>query len=104
MFLNCIVTGDEIWVHYAKAETKPQSKQWERAGSPPPKKFKLSPSAGKVMLIAFWDSHGIILAYFMSDGQSVTARYYSEEILKTIQRKTENVVCQASPEKCPSFA
>ena len=27
----------------------------EQAGSPPPKKFKLSPSAGKVMLVAFWE-------------------------------------------------
>ena len=23
-FLNCIVTGDEMWVHYAEPETKAQ--------------------------------------------------------------------------------
>ena len=59
----CIVTGDEMRVHSTKPETKAQSKWWKRASSPPPKKFKLSPSAGKVMLVAFWDSHGIILAH-----------------------------------------
>ena len=26
-FLNCIVTGDEMWVHYAEPETKAQSRQ-----------------------------------------------------------------------------
>ena len=51
--LNCIVIVDEIWVHYAESKTKGQSKQWERAGCLPPKKFKLSTSAGKVMLVAF---------------------------------------------------
>ena len=72
-FLNCIVTGDEKWVHNTKPETKAQSKQRKQAGSLPPKKFKLSPSAGKVMLAAFWHSLGIILAYFMPKGQTVTA-------------------------------
>ena len=35
--LNCIVIGDEMMVHYAEPETNVQSKQWKRAGSPPPK-------------------------------------------------------------------
>ena len=69
-----------------------------------PKKFKLSLSAGKTMPIALWDSCGIILAHFMPKGQTVPARYYSEVILKNTQRKNENVVSQASPEKNPSFA
>ena len=64
--LNCIVTGDEIWVHYAELETKTQSKQWKGAGSPPPKKFRLSPSASKVMLVAFlgftWNNTGLFHA------------------------------------------
>ena len=34
------------------------------------KKFKLSASAGKVMLVAFWDSHGIILAHYMPKGSN----------------------------------
>ena len=31
-----------MWVHYADPETKARSKLWKRAGSPTPKKFKLS--------------------------------------------------------------
>ena len=51
---------------FSDPETKAQSGQCKQAGSPPPKKFKLCQSAGKVMLVAFWDSHGIIPAHFMS--------------------------------------
>ena len=65
MFLKCIVTGDEMWFQYAESETKAQSKHWKQAGSPPPKKFKLSPYAGKVMLVTFWNLHGTILTHFM---------------------------------------
>ena len=70
----------------------------------PPKKFKLFPFAGKVMLVAFCNSRGIKLAYFMPKGQTMNATYSLEVILKKTQRKTKNVASQASPEKCPFFA
>ena len=46
-FLNCIVTGDKMWVHYAEPKTKPR----KQASALSSKKFKLSPYAGKVMLV-----------------------------------------------------
>jgi histone-lysine N-methyltransferase SETMAR len=90
-FLNRIITGNEMWVHYSEPETKAQSKQWKRAGSQPPKKFKMSPSAGKVMLVAFWDSRGMILTHFMPIGQTVIAKYYSEVILKNHREKLKQM-------------
>jgi hypothetical protein len=45
--LNRIVTGDE-W--------KRASMQWKHHSSPSTKKFKVTPSDGKVMLTVFWDS------------------------------------------------
>ena len=51
--LNCIVTKDEMWVHYGEPETKAQSKQWKRAGFPALKRFKLSPPADYFMWAAF---------------------------------------------------
>ena len=74
-FLNCIVTRDEMKVHYAESETKPQSNQWKRACSQPSKNFKLSPSAGKVTLVAFRYSRRIIQ---LPKGRTVTAWYCSE--------------------------
>jgi len=51
-FLGRTVTGDETWVHYHQLETKKVSKAWRHTSSPKPKKFRLQPSAEKVML---WD-------------------------------------------------
>ncbi|XP_014285629.1 histone-lysine N-methyltransferase SETMAR-like [Halyomorpha halys] len=45
-FLRRFVTTDETWVHYYTPETKPQSKQWKHAESPPSKKAKAVSSAG----------------------------------------------------------
>ena len=42
-----------MWVHYAEPETKAQSKQRKQASSPLTKKFKLSPSAGKLCWLLF---------------------------------------------------
>lgn len=92
-----------MWVHDVEPETKTHSKQWIWAGSPPRKKFKLF-LAGKVVLAAFWDSRGITLAYFMSKGQTITAKYYSGVSLeKKKHRNAERVTSNASTEKITSF-
>ena len=72
-----------MWDNYTEPETKAQSKQLKRAGYSSRKKIMLSLSTCKIMLVAFWDSLGIILAHFMPKGRTVTARYYSEVIMKT---------------------
>src|SRR6185436_4921816 len=48
-FINRIVTVDETWVHHYDPETKQASMQWKHAGSPPPKKFRVQKSGGKIM-------------------------------------------------------
>ena len=55
LFLKRFITQDETWVHHFDPESKMQSKEWHRHGSPPPRKFKRRPSAGKVMTSVFWD-------------------------------------------------
>ena len=59
--LSRIVTGDESWVHHYEPETKRASMQWKHPASPAHKKFKVTPSAGKVMLTVFWDRQGVLL-------------------------------------------
>ena len=63
-FLDSIVTGDETWVHYYEPESKRASVEFRRKGSPSPRKFKTSPSAGKLMLTVFLDMNGVILIEF----------------------------------------
>ena len=60
-FHTRLVTGDETWLHHWDPDTKKESMQWKRPGSPPLKKFRTQPSASKVMATVFWDSKGIIL-------------------------------------------
>ena len=49
-FLDRIVTQDETWVHHFDPETKRQSMIWKHVTSPTPKRFKVTPSAGKARL------------------------------------------------------
>ena len=62
-FLSRLVTVDETWVHYYEAENKAQSCLWVGPGPPRPKKFKMQPSAGKVMATVFWDAQGLITCW-----------------------------------------
>ncbi|UYV72569.1 hypothetical protein LAZ67_9003782 [Cordylochernes scorpioides] len=52
-FVNRFVNMDETWTHHFTPESKQQSMQWRHSGSPPPKKAKTVPSAGKVMVSVF---------------------------------------------------
>jgi hypothetical protein len=53
IFLAQFVTVDETWVHHIDPESKRQSMEWRHQGSPPPRKFKVIPSAGKIMATVF---------------------------------------------------
>ncbi|RVE50709.1 hypothetical protein evm_004619 [Chilo suppressalis] len=70
-----IVTGDETWVHHYEPESKQESMQWHKNGTPPPKKFKVTQSAGKIMATVFWDTEGILLIDYKERGVPITGQY-----------------------------
>ena len=74
-FLLHLVTVDETWVHSYESENKAQSRQWVGPGSPRPKKFKMQPSAGKVMATVFWDTKGVIMLEFLPKRNTITGVY-----------------------------
>ncbi|UYV63717.1 hypothetical protein LAZ67_2005415 [Cordylochernes scorpioides] len=76
--VNRFVALDETWAHHFTPESKQQSMQWRHSGSPPPKKAKAVPSAGKVMVSVFWDSEGVLLLDFLNKGQTITGNYYAK--------------------------
>jgi histone-lysine N-methyltransferase SETMAR len=45
------------------------------------KKFKVTLSAGKVMLAEFWDSQGVLLVHFQKRGENVNSTSYCEVLL-----------------------
>ena len=73
-FLLCLVTVDETWIHYYEPEN---SRQWAGPWSPRPKKFKMQPSAGKVMATVFWDTKGVIMLDFLPKGSTIIGVYYA---------------------------
>lgn len=75
-----IVTGDETWVHHYDPESKQESMQWHKKGAEPPKKFKVTPSAGKLMATVFWDSKGILMIEYTEKGHSITAASYANTL------------------------
>lgn len=88
--LSRIVTGDETWVHHYEPESKQDSMQWHKKGTAPPKKFKVSQSAGKLMATVFWDSEGILLIDYKDKGVSITGEYYAsilERLKEAIKEK-----------------
>ena len=71
------MTVDETWVHYYEPENKAQSRQWVGPGSPRPKKFKMQPSAGKVMAMVFLDAKCVIMLNFLPKRSTITGVYYA---------------------------
>ena len=71
-FLDRTVTQDETWVHHFDLETKQQSMIWKHVTSPTPKKFKVTPPAGKVITTIFWDSQRVIMTNYLSQGFTVS--------------------------------
>ena len=81
--LTKVITGDETWVFEYDPETKRQSKQWLSPGSPRPKKAHQSRSQIKVMLIAFFDAHGIVHVEFIPQRQTINQHVY-QHVLKNL--------------------
>ena len=77
-FKQRFVTGDETWIHHYDPESKQQSKQWKHLNSPAPKKFKVQPSAGKIMCTIFYDAEGVIHIDYMPHKVHITGEYYAD--------------------------
>jgi hypothetical protein len=72
----------ETWMPMFNPETKRQSAQWKHTNSPPPKKFRVTAIAEKMMVAMFWDSEGVILTHCIPKKTTVTGETY-EDVLRT---------------------
>ncbi|UYV79086.1 hypothetical protein LAZ67_17001076 [Cordylochernes scorpioides] len=94
-FVNRFVTMEETWAHHFTPESKQQSMKWRHSGSPPPRKAKTVPSAGKVMVSVFWDSEGVLLLDFLNKGQTITGNYYAnlvKQLREAIKEKRRGML------------
>ena len=58
---DCIVTGDESWIHHYDSLSQLEAKVWKRLGEQTPTRLRQERSAGKIMMIIFWDKDGVLL-------------------------------------------
>jgi len=89
-FLKTTVTGDKTWVYGYNVETKAQLSQWVGQRSPRLKKAGMSQSNMKVMLVVFFDWHGVIQYKFVPRGQTVNKEFYVavlKRLRKAVRRK-----------------
>ena len=86
--LKRVVTVDESWIFEYDPLAKRQSHEWKSTLSPRPKKVRVLKSKTKVMLIAFFDVHGIVLAEFLPPGQTLNQHVY-KNILRRLMRSSE---------------
>jgi hypothetical protein len=58
------------------------SVQWKHPSSPSNRKYKVTPSSGKVMLGGVGDSQGVLLAHLQKRCENVNSASYCEVLLK----------------------
>jgi hypothetical protein len=84
-FLDCTLTGDELWVFQYDPEMKCQNIQWTSKSSSKPKIFRLQKTKIKTMVIIF-DKQGVILTEFVSERQIVNSAFCVEVIWRSLKR------------------
>lgn len=83
--LDSCITEDETWVHHYDPESKHGCMMWTEPGQNPPVKAKGMSSAGKIMLIVFWDAKEPLFLDFVSQNNTVTSEYYAQLLLRLKQ-------------------
>ena len=58
---DCIVAGDEFWIHHYDSPSQLEARVWKRLGEQTPTRLRQERSAGKIMMIIFWDKDGVPL-------------------------------------------
>jgi hypothetical protein len=65
----------KLGVHHYEPESKAQGIAWRHPTLLVAKKFKIQPSAGKLMLTHFWSMVGAILVHFAPQGETVKSDF-----------------------------
>jgi hypothetical protein len=73
--LDSIVTMDETMVCYHMPQSKKQSQQWIEKGLPGPIKAKVQASRSKQLLLAFFNSKGLIYTHIVPRVSTINAAY-----------------------------
>ena len=79
-FFDCIVTGDESWIHHYDPLSHLEAKVWKRLGEQTPARLLQERSAGKIMMIILSDKDSVLLTEHMPRGTTNNAPCYASII------------------------
>ena len=79
-FLHCFVTGDQSWIHHYDSLTQLEAKVWKRLGEQTPTRLRQERSAGKIMMIIFWDKDDVLLTEYLPCGTTIDSSCYASII------------------------
>jgi hypothetical protein len=88
--LDRIITMDESSVSMHTPETKQQSKQWLKKGTPGSVKARVHASRAKTMVLVFFDSQGMVYTNYVPRGDTVNVEYIIRALgtfLKNLRKK-----------------
>jgi hypothetical protein len=95
--LDNIVTMDETMVCHHTPATKKQSMQWVKKEPARPLKAKVHAGWTKQMLLAFFDSKGLIYSHIVPKGSAVNGKYIVKALgnfLKQMKKKRPEMIEQ----------
>ena len=79
-FCDSIVTGDESWIHHYDPLSHLEAKVWKRPGEQAPTLLSQERSAGKIMMIIFWEEDNVLLTDYLPRGTTINGLCYASII------------------------
>ena len=79
-FFDCLVTDDESWIHHYDPLSQLEAKVWKRLGEQTPTRLHQERSAGKIMVIIFWNKDGVLLTEYLPRGTTINGPCYASII------------------------
>ena len=95
-FFDCIVTGDECLIHHYDPLTQLEAKVWKRLDEQTPARLHQERSAGKIMMIIFWDKDGVLLTEYLPRGTTISGPCYALIIERLRSVTVEKGRCKVS--------
>ena len=93
-FFECIVTGDEFWIHHYDRLGQMEAKIWKRLGEQTPTRLRQERSARKIMMMIFWDNDGVLLAEYLPRGTTINGPCYA-----SITERLRSVIVEKGRDK-----
>ena len=94
-FFDCMVTGDESWIHHYDPLSHLEAKIWKRLGEQTPTRLGQESSAGKIVMIIFWDKDSVLLTEYLPRGTTINGPCYAsiiERLRSVIVKKARGKV------------